>query len=222
MSVILNYFAAMSGYMLVAILIYAVARKVQLKKHKEKPDLLREICTAVLIALAVGILSQTVFPQIDCGITDKGFYMDFKFLPGVIFGYDCGDFFFDVMPNAERSINLVPFKTISGFFGANEGPFSDRDWNISRAVNLLGNIILFVPLGFLLPISFKKTERFVNMFLVGSGYVLFIEITQYFIFRVSDIDDYILNMLGIILGFYAYKILKKMISVSKSKKLSAG
>lgn len=215
MAAIMNYFADMSAYMLAAAAIYLVIRVIYFKKSKKKPDLTKEISTTLLIALAVGILSQTVFPQINFGVGD-GFYLNFS---GLVLGYENGGFFYELMPDAERSLNLVPFKTICAFLFSEGNAYLPKDvLNTRRVINLLGNVFLFVPLGFLLPLSYKKAEKFGIMFLIGSAYVLFIEITQHFIYRISDIDDYILNMLGIMLGFGIYKIFKKLFI---NKKLSA-
>lgn len=206
MAAIINYFAKMSVYMLAAAAIYLIIRKIYFAKSKKKPDFIKEISATLLIALAVGILSQTVFPQIDCGL-GNGFHLNFS---GFVFGYETGGFFYELMPGVERSLNLVPFKTIGAFLFSEGNAYLPKDvLNTRRVINLLGNVLLFVPLGFLLPLSYKKAEKFGKVFLIGSAYVLFIEITQYFIYRISDIDDYILNMFGIVLGFCVYKICKK-------------
>lgn len=211
----MKYFADMSAYMLAAAAIYLIIRAICFAKGKNKPDLTKEISTTLLIALAVGILSQTVFPQINFGVGD-GFYLNFS---GLVLGYENGGFFYELMPDTERSLNLVPFKTIGAFLFSEGNAYLPADvLAIRRVINLLGNVLLFVPLGFLLPLSYKKAGKFGIMFLIGSAYVLLIEITQYFIYRISDIDDYILNMLGIMLGFWVYKIFKKLFI---NKKLSA-
>lgn len=72
--------------------------------------------------------------------------------------------------------------------------------------NVLGNIIMFIPYGFFV-------SYFLNLKKPLSGYLLVtlvsvsIEITQLVIGRVFDIDDIILNSLGGMIGFYAYRSL---------------
>lgn len=78
-------------------------------------------------------------------------------------------------------------------------------------VNIAGNIIAFMPMGFLLPMVSKNPARFLRVLLVvllASGTI---EIMQY-VFRtgVSDIDDTILNLLGGMLGYFAYKAFLKI------------
>lgn len=208
MTVIMNYFGRMSAWMLITSVIYIIARKIYFVKSGKKPDLKKEICTMLLAACAVSILSETIFPRIALGFAG-GFNIQLNFTSGLVLGYENGSFFRLVSDGVERSVNLVPFKTVMQFFSAEDARFSQEVWNIKRIINLFGNVFLFVPLGFLLPIAYKKAEKFSVMFLAGSAYVLFIEITQYFIYRATDIDDYILNMSGIVMGFLLYKTVCK-------------
>ena len=75
-------------------------------------------------------------------------------------------------------------------------------------INFLGNIILFVPLGFLLPLLFKKLENGLFTVLIALSVSLFIEIMQLPQHRSSDVDDLWLNSLGALVGFIIYRILK--------------
>lgn len=65
--------------------------------------------------------------------------------------------------------------------------------------NILGNIMLFIPYGFLSSYFLKNKKVSVTMILsliVSTT----IEIVQYYIGRVFDIDDIILNVLGGVIG----------------------
>jgi len=63
--------------------------------------------------------------------------------------------------------------------------------------NLLGNLLPFIPFGFLLPIAYPRIKAFFKVFAV-----LFIEIFQYMTRLGSfDIDDIILNMVGVLSGY---------------------
>ena len=74
--------------------------------------------------------------------------------------------------------------------------------------NLLGNLLPFIPFGFLLPIAYPRIKAFFKVFLVGMFAVLFIEIFQYMTRLGSfDIDDIILNIVGGIIGFLLYTAL---------------
>ena len=101
-----------------------------------------------------------------------------------------------------KGINFVPLKTII--------PYLKGEPSIRIAVtNLLGNIWAFSPLGFLLPFLLKKCESFKNIFLISFGVSLFIEVIQLiFYLGSSDIDDLILNVIGSIVGYVVYFLLK--------------
>ena len=99
------------------------------------------------------------------------------------------------------SINFTPFKTIFYYLRGNQ--------NINVAiVNLLGNILAFIPMGFLLPILFGRYKKIRNVFYISFIVSLSIEMIQ-LIFRLGscDIDDIILNILGGLVGFSFYMFL---------------
>ena len=66
---------------------------------------------------------------------------------------------------------------------------------------LILNIGMFIPLGLLLPIIFKKLRRFWKTALCALFITLFIEVFQYFIGRSADIDDLIMNEFGGMIGY---------------------
>ncbi|SDO11202.1 VanZ like family protein [Psychrobacillus sp. OK028] len=76
-------------------------------------------------------------------------------------------------------------------------------------INFLGNIILFMPIGFLLPLLFKRMEFFIFPVVVGLCISLFIEIMQIPQSRSSDVDDLWLNTLGAWLGYICYYFVRK-------------
>jgi vanZ family protein len=90
--------------------------------------------------------------------------------------------------------NLIPFKSI----GEQLSHFSEG-W---ARFNLLGNIIPFVPFGFLLPVVSEKINSFIKILFAGFGFLLFVEVFQFFTRLGSfDVDDIFLNMLGIFIGY---------------------
>ena len=102
----------------------------------------------------------------------------------------------------QNGINLVPFYTISGFF---KGKFDTR-----FIINIVANILMFSPMGFFLPLLWERWRKFSKVFFAGLTFSLTIEFTQLFIARSVDIDDIILNTLGVMLGYFAYWIYKKI------------
>ena len=85
-------------------------------------------------------------------------------------------------------------------------------------VNIIGNIAMFVPVGIIWPVCFKKLDRFAKVLLSGFVYTLLIELSQLpFYDRCSDVDDIILNTSGVAIGaliFFAFN----RIAHSKSRK----
>ena len=77
-----------------------------------------------------------------------------------------------------------------------------------RAGNSLGNVILFMPVGVLLPevTGWNKVWKTVVM---GVGFSLFIEIIQLITSRgCFDFDDMILNGLGTLIGFGLFRVVE--------------
>ena len=68
-------------------------------------------------------------------------------------------------------------------------------------MNIIGNIAMFIPVGIVWPICFKKLDTMKKTTLVGAGFTLFIELTQLFCQgRHTDVDDLILNTFGAAIG----------------------
>jgi len=104
--------------------------------------------------------------------------------------------------NSSRSYNIIPFHTINNYL------FSDDIIIRSFAVsNLVGNIILFFPLGaYITLFNRNKSVRTNVIWVLIIGVV--VEICQYILMRgVADIDDIILYLLGGGIGIMAYRTL---------------
>lgn len=100
--------------------------------------------------------------------------------------------------------NYIPFVVINDLLTSYSFLYS--------MYNILGNIILFMPLGFLLPFKFKWINKLVKAVLVGFIVSIFIELTQLLLpFRQTDIDDVILNTLGTGIGYGLYKLWMKIV-----------
>ena len=68
-------------------------------------------------------------------------------------------------------------------------------------MNIIGNIAMFIPVGIVWPICFRKLDSFKKTVLAGAGFTLFIEVTQLFCLgRHTDVDDLFLNTLGATIG----------------------
>ena len=76
------------------------------------------------------------------------------------------------------------------------------------------NIVMFIPLGFFLPIVFWSKLNFAKTAGITFLVTLCIETIQYFIGRSSDIDDIIANLLGGIIGYLIFKLCSILFSRS--------
>ena len=112
-----------------------------------------------------------------------------------------------VIHNARESLlssmNLVPFRMIADYFRS----FGEGEL-FYAIVFLIGNICVFLPLGFFPPLLFRGVSAG-KVFAIGLGYSLCGEILQFFLGRHCDVDDVILNMLGVMAGYGLYRLLKR-------------
>src|SRR4030095_5164341 len=108
--------------------------------------------------------------------------------------------------------NFVPFKTILPYLLGYKGL-------IIAGVNLVGNIALLVPIGFLVPFLYRKMTWKKSLVLaVTAG--LTIEVLQVVLgVGIFDIDDIILNALGVMIGYWVFSILAKWVHSKNYKKI---
>ena len=95
--------------------------------------------------------------------------------------------------------NFIPFKEIMRY-------------NITSRLffkNVLGNMIMFLPFGFFVSYYLKSEKLTLPLFLILIASVS-IEVVQLLIGRVFDVDDIILNILGGLMGYGIYFILKRI------------
>lgn len=83
------------------------------------------------------------------------------------------------------TVNLIPF----------------RDFSLDNIKGMILNIIMFVPFGFFLPVYFKQFRSLASTVLAGAVMSVLIEILQLFTFRVTDVDDLLMNTIGAFLGY---------------------
>ena len=71
---------------------------------------------------------------------------------------------------------------------------------------LIANVALFIPLGFLLPMSFRRLKWWAVV-LIGFGTTCIVELVQPLLGRTGDLDDVITNTLGAVIGCTAAKLI---------------
>ena len=69
---------------------------------------------------------------------------------------------------------------------------------------------MFIPVGIVWPICFKKLDSVWKTVRTGAVMIGFIEVSQLLFYdRCSDVDDFILNMIGVMTGALIYFGIKK-------------
>lgn len=96
------------------------------------------------------------------------------------------------MLQMEFTVNLIPFI-----------------YMLSDFVNACLNVLLFVPFGFFLPMIWKEFRSIKRVALAGIVATSFIEISQLFTGRATDIDDIITNSIGTLIGYFIVRFVTK-------------
>jgi glycopeptide antibiotics resistance protein len=101
-------------------------------------------------------------------------------------------------------VNIVPFETISGALR------HGLDWQPGRV--LVGNVLAFAPFGLFLPLIWPRRRSLVSVVAAGLAISLVAETMQVALsvamgtpYRVADVDDVIINVLGVALGYGLYR-----------------
>ncbi|MQR94367.1 VanZ family protein [Fictibacillus phosphorivorans] len=179
-----------SFFVIAGVISYLLIWGLMTKPSKQKPmNWFSELTKFLFVLYCLLVVSVTLFPL------PIGFPFTFE--------------------NLSAFINLIPlvsiWKQISLIGTAYDGDVLFMIGLIIR--NVGGNILLFVPLGFLIPIIWKNVRYLKQIFFIGIGISVTIELLQLlesFVGgwgRVTDIDDVICNVFGSVLGYLLYDLL---------------
>ena len=140
-------------------------------------DKKREVIMLIFVLYMIALTSQAILPK---------FIINFDGIHNIETG--------------THRVNLIPFKFLRDIYNETivKGDI------VFFLINIVGNTLLFVPLGFCIPLLWNIPYD--KVMLIGLAYTLFIEITQMFMPRVSDVDDLILNCTGVIIGVFIHSI----------------
>ena len=185
MRTIIGYILNMIPYMIITIPIYLIVRFIIFKTKMKNVNWYHEITLIIFVLFIVGLTSQTIIPKFESGVNGFG-----------------------IVKSGVHETNLIPFKVL---FETYNEVFVNGYINYFL-INFLGNIIMFMPFGFLIPLLWNVSNK--KVIVIGFCSSLFIEFCQLFLARGTDVDDLILNTTGTILGLLLYKMLYK-----KSKKI---
>ena len=84
-------------------------------------------------------------------------------------------------------------------------------------MNLLGNVVCFVPFGFVLPVISRNQRKFWKILLLSFLTSLLVELIQ-LVSKVGscDVDDMLLNTLGGIIGYVLFRFFHRIFFGRKS------
>ena len=108
--------------------------------------------------------------------------------------------------NVKENINLQVFDTVKLLVRLLRN--SNSEYLIRFAfLNMTGNLLLFVPMGVLLPCIWPCQRKFIVIFATSFLITLCIETLQVLtLLGIGDIDDMILNLLGTMVGYGMWHI----------------
>lgn len=177
---------------------YILFRTIKRSRHEARPPWRKEALWFVFAMYILFLLSITIIPS-------------WKFLPdsdGVTRLY--------IFTSQEKPhINCIPLRSIRQFLFGNDTRVDN--FRSTGVLNLIGNAILYIPFGVIGVLAFGEKERIIRkLFLNGLVLCLAIEIVQYFVGRSPDIDDVILNMVGLIIGLRIGRLIQKVFATGKS------
>ncbi len=111
--------------------------------------------------------------------------------------------------------NLLPLHTIGETLGLPSA------WQ--RARLFLGNILVFVPFGLLLPALSARVRSWPRALLAGALFSGAIELAQLAVslavgywYRMPDVDDLLLNTAGVLAGYALFALTRRLTSRSRS------
>lgn len=107
-----------------------------------------------------------------------------------------------------RAIHPIPFSSYSSLPGSG-----------LRLVEIISNVAVFVPVGFLLGCAFGRM-RWWKVLLIGGGFSVLIETLQFFLKRgFAEFDDVFHNVVGCMIGFGIYVGVRWKVEMGKRKKM---
>lgn len=184
MTAVSHYLDAMGGVMLLALPVWLLVRTLYLTFRQKSSRWQRELGLALLMLYLIGLASQTLtFPHIP--LSDPQ-----ALIARATQRWETG-----------FGINLTPGYTIRSML--------ERGSRGQKVINLAGNVVIFLPLGLLPPLLWRKLRHLWAAIGLSAAVSCLIEFLQLFLDRAVDVDDVILNTLGGLLGYFLFCFIPK-------------
>ena len=183
MSAVIWHMESMSGFMLLSLPLWLFLRTLWLMARQQSPRWGRELLLVLFGLYLIGLASQTLM---GASWRPEGMGL-WKFAQS---RWQQG-----------WGINLEPGFPIRSML--EKGSYGQK------LINLAGNLLIFVPLGFFAPLLWRKLRHWWAAPGLSMGVSCLIEFLQLFLGRSVDIDDVILNTLGGLAGYILFCLLPK-------------
>lgn len=116
-----------------------------------------------------------------------------------------------------RNCNFIPWRTVGNYWDILTRPeYYIQKWEAASVyryqasvalINIFGNVAMFVPLGAFLPAMWSGLQRAWKAIPVGVCTIVLVETCQLFTLRGRwDVDDVLLNGIGISLGYGLFRL----------------
>ncbi len=188
---VLRYVVQMLPMCLLALVVFLIVRPARLgrlKAHGLVSGAPREIVLCLFVLFCAGLAALTLFPA--------NFWSGTGFLQNPLSYY----------PTWEQTMSSLAYlpNMLTPFQEIRRALDHMSYWGLFM---LLGNIIMFMPIGFFPALLWQKW-RWWKSLLTGFCTSAAIEFIQFFIGRSTDIDDVILNTAGALAGFWVFWLLR--------------
>lgn len=184
---VINQFIQVIPITLLVGILYIIFRFLKLKKNNSDINYKREILYLIFICYIVGLFNLVLVPINFWNIIWYNIFYNFNENPfaGIF------DFSYNFIPTIYKIII---------------GEYTPDSWVKAMIV---GNFLMFIPMGILLSLCFENVNK-KNIFKYAVLIPLAIEVLQLVVGRSFDIDDLVMNFLGIIIGYFIVELVKKI------------
>lgn len=184
---IINQFIQVIPITLLVGLLYIIFRFLKLKKNNSDINYKKEILYLIFVCYIVGLFNLVLVPR---------------------------NFWNTIWHNIFYNLNENPFEGIFDFsynfiptiYKIIIGEYTLDSWG---KVMIVGNFLMFIPMGILLSLCFENVNK-KNIFKYAVLIPLAIEVLQLVVGRSFDIDDLVMNFLGIVIGYFIVELVKKI------------
>lgn len=184
---VINQFIQVIPITLLVGILYIIIRFLKLKKNNSDINYKMEIVHLIFVCYIVGLFNLVLVPRNFWDIIWYNIFYNFNENPfaGIF------DFSYNFIPTIYKIII---------------GEYTLDSWVKAMIV---GNFLMFIPMGILLSLCFENVNK-KNIFKYAVLIPLAIEVLQLVVGRSFDIDDLLMNFLGIVIGYFIVELVKKL------------